>query len=251
MGEVARGTPERGEVARGTSERGEVVLARRDDDALELRVNGVFVMDSRETSSERHLANAALAALDGTFADQADGSRPSKRIRVLVGGLGLGYTLEEVLRHPSVSQVVVVEIESDLVEWHRRGIVPPPNDVHVLDDPRVAIEIDDIRTIVRREISVGSSYDLVLLDVDNGPDYLVYDANAEVYRHDFLRACSRLVDGRDGAVAVWSSTSSDALVEALAQVFDCVDERRIPVRLGRRDATYHLYLGLRGRSPKV
>ena len=83
------------------SERGEVVLRRREHDgALELRVNGVFVMDTIETSSERELARATLAAVDPA----------TDALEVLVGGLGLGFTLAEVLTDPRVARVLVVEI---------------------------------------------------------------------------------------------------------------------------------------------
>ena len=104
-------------MARALSPRGEVVLReRRDPDdgspgVLELRVNGVFVMDTRETSSERGLATAALAEVEDPRA-------------VLVGGLGLGYTAHEVLADRRVERLVVVEIEEDLVRWMRDGTVP-------------------------------------------------------------------------------------------------------------------------------
>ncbi len=94
------------EVARAESDRGELVLRERTEDdgstTLELRANGVFVMDTRETSSERALAREALA-------------RHADPWRVLVGGLGLGFTLEEVLADERVRQVLVVEIEPALV----------------------------------------------------------------------------------------------------------------------------------------
>ena len=93
------------------------------DGALELRVNGVFVMDDRETSSEELLASAALASV----------RRPD---RVLVGGLGLGYTVRALLADARLGSVIVAEIEPDLVAWMRSGLVPS-----VLDDPRVSVEV--------------------------------------------------------------------------------------------------------------
>src|SRR4051812_499200 len=98
------------EVARAESERGEIVLRRRVEehaaDALELRVNGVFVMDTRETTSEMELAAAALDLVD----------EPK---RVVVGGLGLGFTTQRVLADHRVEDVRVVEIEGALVGWMR------------------------------------------------------------------------------------------------------------------------------------
>src|SRR4051812_30719588 len=106
------------EVARARSDRGEVVLRRRyDPDApeapvdLELRVNGVFVMDTLETTTETELARAALQQVD------------SPRC-VLLGGLGLGFTVREVLADHRVEHVVVAEIEDALVQWFRDGTIP-------------------------------------------------------------------------------------------------------------------------------
>ena len=140
------------DVARAVGERGELVLRRRGDGALELRVNGVFVMDDRETSSEELLASVALDAV----------LRPS---RVLVGGLGLGYTVRALLADERVREVVVAEIEPDVVRWMRDGVVPS-----VLDDPRVRVEVGDVRDVVMGQ--PAGSLDGILLDVDNGPDSL-------------------------------------------------------------------------------
>ena len=105
-------------MARAESERGEVLLRERIDPerpegprALELRVNGVFVMDTLETSTEQQLAAAALA-------------RVEEPRTVLVGGLGLGFTLHEVLADKRVERVNVVEIEDALVRWMRDGTIP-------------------------------------------------------------------------------------------------------------------------------
>ena len=149
------------EVARAESERGEVVLRRRIEertaDALELRVNGVFVMDTKETGSEMELAAAALELVP----DPRD---------VVVGGLGLGFTLQRVLADHRVEQVKVVEIEEALVGWMRDGTVP--HGPALLADKRVHIVNVDIVTAVAEAMS---TYDLVLLDVDNGPGYLVHE----------------------------------------------------------------------------
>jgi spermidine synthase len=233
-------------VARHVSERGELVLGRRASGDLELRVNGIFVMDTAETTSERMLADSALSAVldSGTGA-----SPPSEGLTILVGGLGLGFTLAEVLRHPEAAAVVVVEIEPDLVEWHRRGVIPAPDRMAVLDDPRVEVRIGDVQDVVQRE--GGRAYDLVLLDVDNGPGFLVYDANADIYSREFLRRCADLVAERRGVVAVWSASRSEALTTAMAETFAANDERPVPVLLGTRETTYHLFLGFSAPAGKA
>ena len=84
--------------------------------------------------------------------------------QVLVGGLGLGFTLAEVLADPRVRRVVVAEIEPALVGWLRDGTVP--HGPALLADPRVEVAVDDVADVIG---GPRASFDLVLLDVDNGP----------------------------------------------------------------------------------
>ncbi|HWL99602.1 MAG TPA: hypothetical protein VNP20_19835 [Nocardioidaceae bacterium] len=209
-------------VARARTERGEVVVRHRAGDVLELRVNGVFVMDTAETGSERLLARATLAQV----------THPR---RVLVGGLGLGFTVGELLSDERVEQVSVAEIEPAVVEWMRAGVLPGGE---LLSDPRVHVRVGDVRAEVARAPAQG--YDVVLLDVDNGPDFLVYDANAEVYGERFLTECRRVLDDH-GALTVWSSTRSDVLEDALRRVFGMVEARPLAADLQGRDEQYWLF----------
>ncbi|MEP6665089.1 MAG: hypothetical protein ABJA81_01460 [Nocardioidaceae bacterium] len=216
-------------VARAGTERGEVVLRRRDrDGALELRVNGVFVMDTAQTHTERLLARTTLDAVPTTPGG----------LTVLVGGLGLGFTLAEVLGDERVACVIVAEIEECLVQWHRDGLIPDSP----VADPRVRIVTADVREVVAR-LRPGS-LDLLLLDVDNGPDFLVYDINAAIYEGEFLTSCHD-VTRPGGIVAVWSADTSDDLRAAMRAVFCDCDELKIPVTLAQRDTTYHLFLASR------
>jgi spermidine synthase len=217
-----------------------MVLRRRSaDDALELRVNGVFAMDTAETSAERWLAALALSRwLSGR----------GRRARVLVGGLGLGFTLQEVLRHPAVREVVVAEIEPDLVAWHRRGLVPQTSGW--LTDERVQVMVADVAEVVSAQ-TVGS-VDVLLLDVDNGPGNLVYQENATLYRSGFLRCC-RSVMSTGGVTAIWSAEPSAALSTAMSDTFESVEEVTVPVRLGHRESAYTLLLAHSGsrQRPQV
>jgi spermidine synthase len=215
-------------VAQAASERGEVVVRRRSDDSLELRVNGVFVMDTAETTTERALARATL--------DQV--GRPH---RILVGGLGLGYTVRELLADDRVGHVTVAEIEPAVVGWMRDGVLPGAD---LLADPRVDVVVDDVRAVVRAH--AAGAYDVVLLDVDNGPDFLVYDANAAVYESPFLAQCRRVLTGpgtdtAGRALAVWSSTRSAQLETAMRRVFGACQAVPVPVDLQGRDERYWLF----------
>jgi spermidine synthase len=215
------------EVARAESERGEVVLRRRVEehaaDAVELRVNGVFVMDTRETTSEIELAAAALELV----ADPRD---------VVVGGLGLGFTLQRVLADHRVEQVKVVEIEDALVGWMRDGTVP--HGPALLADRRVHVVNTDIVMAVAEAMS---TYDLVLLDVDNGPGHLVHDTNAAIYEHDFIANTNRVLNP-DGALVVWSADPAPELASVMEEVFGNCTEHRYDVVLQGRSEQYVLYL---------
>ena len=203
------------------------MLRHRVDGALELRVGGVFVMDDVETSSERLLANAMLAAVD----------RPQ---RVLVGGLGLGYTLREILADSRVERVVVAELEAAIPAWMREGVLPGAD---LLADPRVDLRIADVRDVV--DSTEPGSLDAILLDVDNGPGYLVHDANAGLYEQPFLRACAARLTPT-GQLGVWSMAADPALEAAMTTVFVHVETEPVPVRLQGRAESYWL---VRGQVP--
>jgi spermidine synthase len=214
------------EVARAESERGELVLRRRSEEnaaaALELRVNGVFVMDTHETSTETELAAAALALV----ADPR---------RVVVGGLGLGFTLQRVLADPRVEEVRVVEIEEALVGWMRDGTVPHGREI--LADRRVQVVIADVATAIAE---AQGSYDLVLLDVDNGPGYLVHEGNAGIYEEEAIRGAHRMI-GPGGVLVVWSASRAPRLQQVMAEVFGDCTEHAHDVQLGARHEQYFLY----------
>jgi spermidine synthase len=213
------------EIARAESPRGEIVLRERRDEntptILELRVNGVFVMDTLETSTEQALAAAALELVD----------RPT---RVLVGGLGLGFTMHEVLADARVETCTVVEIEQAVVDWMRDGTIA--HGPKLLADERVSVVVADVAVALQE--AGESSYDLVLLDVDNGPGYVVHDANEALYQEPFLAAVHRATAG---VLAIWSAAEAPQLLAALEAVFGNADEASYAVRLGARDEHYWLY----------
>jgi spermidine synthase len=213
------------EVARAESPRGDVVLRERREDntptILELRVNGVFVMDTLGTTSERALTNTALALV----------ARPT---RVLVGGLGLGFTMHEVLADSRVEACTVVEIEQAVVDWMRDGTIA--HGPRLLADERVTVVVADVGVALAE--APESAYDVVLLDVDNGPDYLVHDANDALYKEPFLQAARRATGQ---VLVIWSSSPAPQLEAAMAAVFGNVLATPCAVRLGERDEQYWLY----------
>src|SRR5690625_2271259 len=137
-------------LARADGVAGEVVLRRRacesDTPVYELIVNGTFLMDSAETSTERLLADVAL--------QQSPGAK-----QVLVGGLGLGFTIAALLESPSIQMVTVAELEPLLVDWLHDDLVPGAR--AIMTDARVDVVVADIDDVVHS--SPAGQYDVVLL----------------------------------------------------------------------------------------
>ncbi len=220
------------EVARAESGRGEVVLRERRDPesganapaVLELRVNGLFVMDTLQTSSEKGMATAALK--------QVETPR-----RVVIGGLGLGFTTHEVLADKRVEKLVVVEVEEALVRWMRDGTVP--HGPSYLADERLTVMTADI-TIAMAE-ATPAAYDLILLDVDNGPGYVVHEQNQTIYRREFLLQ-TRAALSPGGALVIWSGAESSELKQQMDGVFGNVVAIPYEVTLQSREEQYWLYL---------
>lgn len=211
-------------LARADGPYGEVVLRRRghgDTAVDELIVNGAFAMDSLESSSERALAQLPF---------------PFGGARVLLGGLGLGYTAAELLTH-DVESLDVVELEPALVTWARQEITVVLGGIAV--DPRVRLRVADIATVLARR-SPGEEWDAILLDVDNGPEFLIHPHNAALYSVEGLRmATERLRPG--GLLAIWCSGPNPALLETLRAVGSSPSEHLHRVRRGDRAWSYAIY----------
>ena len=135
---------------------------------------------------------------------------PRRAPRVLVGGLGMGFTLRAALDVVSPDAVVVVsELMPAVVEWNRGPLGPLA--AHPLDDPRVRLEIGDVRDALR---SNRAAFDAVLLDVDNGPDAFSAATNASLYNDDGIAAARDALKPA-GTLAVWSVRNDRAFVTRL------------------------------------
>ncbi len=222
------------QLGRHVGPRGEVVLQRRTtavDAVEELIVNGVFAMDSVDTSTERRLAEFATR---------------SARRRILVGGLGLGYTAAEILA-TDVGRVDVVEIEACLVEWARAGLTPTLAAVSA--DPRAHLHIADVRTVLAgrglagRELAgrgLAGPWDAIVLDVDNGPDFLIHAANDALYSPASLQAAYALL-APGGTLAIWCQGPSAELASTLRQTSGQTQENHFTVHRADRDLGYVIY----------
>lgn len=198
---------------------GELVLRRAGED-FEVIANGVFLMDTRNGESERLLVSVAADLVPG-------------KARMLIGGLGVGYSLRAALDHPGVGDVVVVERERAVIGWNREG---PLKDVHgnALSDGRVTVvEADLVKWLRQTE----ERFDALCLDIDNGPEWTVTDGNARLYQAaglDMLAA--RLRPG--GVLAVWSAEAVPSFARRLRARFGEVRELKIPVPQAEPDVLW-------------
>ncbi|GAA2465266.1 spermidine synthase [Streptomyces macrosporus] len=204
---------------------GEVVL-RRHGGLFQIIANGCFLMDTSDGRSERLLVRAALRELD------AHGPRPAPG--VLIGGLGVGFSLAEAAAEPRWGRITVVEREEAVVDWHRDG----PLDAITAGapaDPRVEVVHADLAAHLAGD---GEPYDALCLDVDNGPDWTVTEDNGSLYSPAGLAACARrLTPG--GVLAVWSARPSPAFEDTLRDAgFVRVRTEEIPVARGVPDAVH-------------
>jgi spermidine synthase len=205
-------------LARVMTERGELVLRRVGED-LEVISNGMFLMDTRAGHSERLLVDAALQR------------HPAPR-DVLIGGLGVGFSVLAALDDGRVERISVVEIEQSLVDWHDTHLAAFTGGL--LRDPRVTVIVADIATHLA---ACASTYDLVCLDVDNGPEWTVTDTNAALYDD----AGSRLLVGAlrpQGVLSVWSAHSSPEYEQRLRTVLDDLTVLEVRRDRGGPDVIY-------------
>jgi spermidine synthase len=196
-------TPHGRRLATADGAAGELALLERDGH-LELVANGVFLLDTRgDGASERALVRAAVEAAD----------RPVRRL--LLGGLGFGYSLAEA-RALGVDEVVVVEREPAVVAWNREHTGARSGGS--VTDPGVEVVTDDLVAWLRQEPAAAGRFDAICLDVDNGPDWVVTPGNAWLYEEDGSAALhTALAPG--GVLAVWSATAATAYAERLATRF--------------------------------
>ncbi|WP_454886665.1 spermidine synthase [Sphingomonas oryzagri] len=180
-------------------------------------------------NSVRH-SEEALAALGCRHLAQRGGT-------VLIGGLGMGFTLGATLSAlPADATIIVAELVPKIVTWAAGPLA------HIfgtkLSDPRVSIEMADVHDVIVRGVG---KFDAILLDVDNGPDGLIHIANERLYCNWGLRAAhAALTPG--GVLAVWSAYRDEAFVERLVSAGFDVDEIGVEAYPGEDDGIHTIWL---------
>jgi spermidine synthase len=201
-------------------------LLRRDTE-LAIHVNGRQLMSSRVHGSEDALADLACTIV---------GYRP--RARVLVGGLGMGFTLAAALRGVGPEgRVVVAELSPAVVRWNR-GVLGPVAG-HPLDDPRASVHQGDVADLIE---TPNQPWDAILLDVDNGPDALSHPDNAWLYDWPGLGAAHAALS-RGGVLGVWSAFDDRAFTRLMGRVGFRVETHTVRARGAKGGRRHVIWIG--------
>jgi spermidine synthase len=213
----------------GTTSQMELIRRRHE---LVIRVDGRELMSDRMHGSEDALADLACDRL---------GTRPQARI--LVGGLGMGFTLAAALRRVGPeARVVVAELVPGVVSWNR-GVLGASAG-RPLDDPRASVHEGDVAELLRASTD---AWDAILLDVDNGPDGLTRDTNGWLYAPAGLAAARRALRA-GGVLAVWSAAPDRAFTGRMQRAGFDVTPVKVRAR-GTKGSVHVVWVGTRGAEP--
>lgn len=229
-------------LARAAGRTGELVLRRRGSD-LEVIAGGIFLMSSANAASSAALIAAGLAALPAEDGAPRPGESRLCGLELIIGGLGLGYSLDVALAEPRIGRVTTVEIEPLIVDWFRVfGEGRAERFAAAERAGRADILVGDVLEVLHAS---PGAHDLIALDTDNGPDWLVRAENASLYAEAGLAAaCAAL---RPGGVAVyWSPEHNAEFAARVAAVFGDAHTVTAHDTIGGRRHEYTMIVG-RGR----
>ncbi len=202
-----------------------LILAQRDTEYV-IRIGAHALMSSRAHGSEEALAELACARIAGRA-----------NARVLIGGLGMGFTLAAALGSlPGTAQVVVAELMPAVIEWNRGPLAHLAN--KPLEDARVTVHEGDVAAVISHE---RSALDAILLDVDNGPNGLTRASNDGLYSAAGLAAALRALRV-GGVLGVWSVAPDDEFARCLGRAGFEVEEEIVRARR-TKGGRHTLWLG--------
>jgi len=208
-----------------TPDGGEMVLYQHDRD-FSIMINGQDLMHSRQNESELELARIGCAHLAGR-----------KTPSILIGGLGMGYTLRQALDMLSPNaQVVVGELLGDVVEWNRKFFGELNG--QPLGDQRVDLKTGDIVELISRS---RDRFDAILLDIDNGPSAMTDSSNRRLYYREGILACRRALR-KQGCLAVWSAEPSKKFEQILMSCSFHVRRFRVPAYKGGKSQSRFVWV---------
>ncbi len=208
---------------------GELRLYKRGRE-FSIRVNGSELMNSSAHGSEDALAELACAKVAGR-----------SNSRVLIGGLGMGYTLAAALnRLGPNARVVVAELVPAVIEWNRKYLAGLAG--HPLQDKRVTIREADVARVLKEK---RCDYDVILLDIDNGPEGLTRKGNDWLYAKEGLEAAFAALRSK-GVLAIWSVSSDRSFTRRLKQTGFKVKEACVHARGSRGGGRHTIWIAVRG-----
>jgi len=202
---------------------GDISLRRRRDpvsgiDVYEVKLGDEFLMSSLFTAGEIALTELGLAELPDVDPD----AEPEAELDVVVGGLGLGYTAVAALDDPRVRSLTVIDTLAEVIDWHRRGLVPLG--ARLSSDPRCRLVQGDFFAMAADSRGLdpeepGRRFHAVLLDVDHSPRHVLHPRHAALYQPAGLRALAEHLHP-GGVFALWSNDPPDEqFTSVLAEVF--------------------------------
>lgn len=208
--------------------REELRLMRRGDE-FSIILGGNTLMSNRMSGSEEALANLALDKLTGR-----------KNIKVLIGGLGMGFTLRAALRGLGVDgRVTVAELLPAVYAWAQGAMAEVFEGC--LEDPRANVQVIDVAVLMAQSKGL---YDAIMLDVDNGPDGMTQTANDGLYSHKGLNvAKAALKPG--GVLTVWSSAPDDQFTQRMKQAGFKTEVEHVRARSNGKGPRHVIWVGVR------
>ena len=209
---------------------GEIQLQRRGSE-FEIIYNGVFLMATYNGASEKKAVRDALFCLSRKTSDS---------LKVFMGGLGVGYSLQEALTFKQVEQIKVVELEPVVIRWNRKYF--RQFNSKALDDKRCEIVEGDFCDVLIEEATVAlqdekSKYHFIMIDTDNGSSWLSVPSNAAIYSEeglDYISTC--LHPG--GIACFWSSRREEAFEKELEKIFNSIKFHSVMEKTGQEGCYY-------------
>ena len=207
---------------------GGVLSLTEHDGSYSISLDGKELMHSRANASELLLGSLGVARLN----NETDA-------RVLIGGLGLGFTLKSVVESVgNKTTIEVAEMIPEVIEWNRTYLKNLNGSL--LDHPQVETRLVDVTQLIQ-EVE-PHTYDAILLDVDNGPNAMVADSNASLYSKNGIRSICRALKN-DGRLVVWSAGPDQGFEKRLKQVGLQVEAVRAKAHAGAKSPSHFLFLG--------
>ena len=214
-----------------TPDGGKMVLYQHDSNFI-IEIDGDDLMLSRHNESELELARLGCAHLAG-----------SKAPSILIGGLGMGYTLRQALDMLSPdAEVVVGELLDAVVEWNRKfiGVL----NSQPLADDRVELKTGNIVELISLS---KNRFDAILLDIDNGPSAMTYSGNSRLYGFEGILSCQRALRNK-GCLAVWSAGPCKEYEQMLMRCDFHVRRYRVPAYKGSKSQSRFVWVASENES---